>query len=160
MITPETASSRIEAMIKAAERDGAPIESMTFRNAAKIYALYQQRLREANAADFGDLLLWPTLALMNDNQYRRQWAGRFDVVLADEYQDVNYAQHCWLKAMASYCQRFFAVGDDDQSIYGWRGANVELIRRFTRDYPDAGEFRLEENFRSTAPARARRPPCG
>ncbi|WP_245407825.1 ATP-dependent helicase [Rhodoblastus acidophilus] len=149
LITPETASSRIEAMIKAAEREGSPIESMTFRNAAKIYALYQQRLREANAADFGDLLLWPTLALMNDSQYRRQWAERFDAVLADEYQDVNYAQYSWLKAMASHCQRLFAVGDDDQSIYGWRGANVELIRRFTRDYPDAGEFRLEENFRST-----------
>jgi DNA helicase-2/ATP-dependent DNA helicase PcrA len=149
LITPETASPWIEAMIAAAEREGSPIESITFRNAARIYAIYQQRLREANAADFGDLLLWPALALINDDNYRRQWAGRFDAVLADEYQDVNIAQYSWLKAMASDCQRFFAVGDDDQSIYGWRGADVSLIRRFTRDFPDAAEIRLEENFRST-----------
>ena len=149
LITEEAASARIEAMIAAADRRGEPIESMTLRNAGKIYALYQQRLREANAADFGDLLLWPTLALMHDAPYRRQWAERFDAVLADEYQDINVAQYYWLKAMASHCKRLFAVGDDDQSIYGWRGADVSLIRRFTRDFPNAGEIRLEENFRST-----------
>ena len=149
LITEETASARIEAMIAAADRRGEPIESMTLRNAGKIYALYQQRLRDANAADFGDLLLWPTLALMQRRPYRRQWAERFDAVLADEYQDINFAQYSWLKAMASHCKRLFAVGDDDQSIYGWRGADVSLIRRFTRDFPNAGEVRLEENFRST-----------
>ncbi|WP_294537483.1 UvrD-helicase domain-containing protein [uncultured Rhodoblastus sp.] len=149
LITPETAATRIDAIIAAAAHRGEQIESVVLRNAAKVYAIYQRRLREANAADFGDLLLWPTLAMQNTNEYRRQWSSRFVAVLADEYQDVNYAQYTWLKAMASHCRRLFAVGDDDQSIYGWRGADVSLIRRFTRDFPDAAEVRLEENFRST-----------
>jgi DNA helicase-2/ATP-dependent DNA helicase PcrA len=149
LITPETAATRIDAIIAAAAHRGEQIESMVLRNAAKVYTIYQQRLREADAADFGDLLLWPTLAMQNSNEYCHQWSSRFDAVLADEYQDVNYAQYTWLKAMASHCRRLFAVGDDDQSIYGWRGADVGLIRRFTRDFPDAAEVRLEENFRST-----------
>ena len=86
--------------------------------AAKVYPEYQTRLREANAADFGDLLLWPTLALVNDADYRARWAGKFDWVHADEYQDVNFAQYTWLKALASHARRMFVVGDDDQSIYG------------------------------------------
>jgi hypothetical protein len=83
--------------------------------AAKVYPEYQTRLREANAADFGDLLLWPTLALVNDADYRARWAGKFDWVHADEYQDVNFAQYTWLKALASHARRMFVVGDDDQS---------------------------------------------
>jgi len=149
LMTPEAATAQTDSAVAAASRRGDPIDGQVFRNAAKVYALYQQRLSEANAADFGDLLLWPTLAMIKEESYRRQWAGRFDAVLADEYQDVNHAQHHWLKAIASLCRRIFAVGDDDQSIYGWRGADVSLIRRFTRDFPDAAEVRLEENFRST-----------
>ena len=118
--------------------------------AAKVYPEYQTRLREANAADFGDLLLWPTLALVNDADYRARWAGKFDWVHADEYQDVNFAQYTWLKTLASHAERMFVVGDDDQSIYSWRGAeSVAFIRRFRRDFPDAVDIRLEENFRST-----------
>ncbi len=149
LMTPEAAAAQIEAAVAAAARRGDPIDGQVFKNAAKVYALYQQRLGEANAADFGDLLLWPTLAMLKDDGYRRQSAGRFDAVLADEYQDVNHAQYNWLKAMASQCRRIFAVGDDDQSIYGWRNADVSLIRRFARDFSSAAEVRLEENFRST-----------
>ena len=87
-------------------------------------------MREANAADFDDLLLWPTLALFQDADYRARWSGKFDWVHADEYQDVNFAQYTWLKMLASHGKRIFAVGDDDQSIYGWRGADVAYIRRF------------------------------
>jgi len=106
-------------------------------------------LREANAADFGDLLLWPTIALVRDADYRTRWSGKFDWVHADEYQDVNYAQYTWLKMLASHGKRIFVVGDDDQSIYGFRDADVAYIRRFKRDFPDAVDIRLEENFRST-----------
>ncbi len=148
LMTPEAATAQIETAFGAASRRDDPIEGQVFRNAARVYALYQQRLIEANAADFGDLLLWPTVAMLKDDGNRRQWAGRFDAVLADEYQDVNPAQYNWLKAMASLCRRIFVVGDDDQSI-GWRGADVSPIRRFTRDFPDAAEVRLEENIRST-----------
>jgi ATP-dependent DNA helicase UvrD/PcrA len=117
--------------------------------AAKVYPEYQTRLREANAADFGDLLLWPRLALVNDSDDRARWAGKFDWVHADEYQDVNFVQYTWLKTLASLARRMFVVGDDDQSIYGWRGADVAFICRFRRDFPEAVDIRLEENFRST-----------
>jgi DNA helicase-2/ATP-dependent DNA helicase PcrA len=116
--TAEAAAAQIETAVAAAARRGDPIDGQVFRNAARVYALYQQRLGDANAADFGDLLLWPTLAMQKDDGYRRQWAGRFDAILADEYQDVNHTQYNWLKAMASLCRRILAIGDDDQSIYG------------------------------------------
>ena len=82
--------------------------------------------------------------------YKRQlWASRFDCLLADEYQDVNFAQYSWLKALAADHKRLFVVGDDDQAIYSWRGSDIAYIRRFARDFPDALQIRLEENFRST-----------
>ena len=149
LMTPEIAAAHIEAAVAAAQKRGDQTDGFIYRNSARVYRLYQRRLAEANAADFGDLLLWPTLAMIKDEDYRRQWAARFDAVLTDEYQDVNLAHYNWLKAMASHCQRIFAVGDDDQSILGWRGADVSLIRRFTKDFPDAVEIKLEENFRST-----------
>ena len=79
-----------------------------------------------------------------DADYRARWAGKFDWVHADEYQDVNFAQYTWLKTLASHGRRMFVVGDDDQSIYGWRGADVAFIRRFKLDFPDAVDIRLEE----------------
>ena len=149
LMTPKGARSHVENRIAEGNRTGAAIDAAGLTMAAKAYPEYQTRLREANAADFGDLLLWPTLALVNDADYRARWAGKFDWVHADEYQDVNFAQYTWLKALASHARRMFVVGDDDQSIYGWRGADVAFIRRFRRDFPDAVDIRLEENFRST-----------
>ena len=106
--------------------------------AAKVYPEYQTRLREANAADFGDLLLWPTLALLNDADYRARWAGKFDWVHADEYQDVNFAQYTWLKTLASHAKRMFVVGDDDQSILEviWNASPSRRIRRPDSMRPD------------------------
>jgi len=119
------------------------------RASARVYADYQRRLRDGNAADFGDLLLWPARAMQRSESYRTRWASRFDCVLADEFQDVNFAQFTWLRLLAAQHDEIFVVGDDDQSVYGWRGADVGYIRRFTGDFPEAAVFRLEENFRST-----------
>ena len=149
LMTPRAAAAHVENRIGEANRLHAAIDAVGLTTAAKVYPEYQARLREANAADFGDLLLWPTLALVNDADYRARWAGKFDWVHADEYQDVNFAQYTWLKMLASHGRRMFVVGDDDQSIYGWRGADVGFIRRFKLDFPDAVDIRLEENFRST-----------
>jgi DNA helicase-2/ATP-dependent DNA helicase PcrA len=85
-----------------------------------------------------------------DEAYRRRWAGRFDCVLADEYQDVCYIQHAWLQLFSADHGEIFVVGDDDQSVYSFRGADIAYIRRFAHDFPNAKQVRLEENFRSTA----------
>ncbi|HXW72588.1 MAG TPA: 3'-5' exonuclease [Methylocella sp.] len=143
------ASAWADAKIASAARHRDGIDAADLRAAVRVYADYQQRLREANAADFGDLLLWPVLAMHRDENYRDRWASRFDCLLADEYQDVNLAQYSWLKALTADHRRLFVVGDDDQAIYSWRGSDIAYIRRFTRDFPGAQQIRLEENFRST-----------
>ena len=150
LITPEQAPTRIEGMIAEALRGDMPVDRDGTRASARVYADYQRTLREANAADFGDLLLWPTRAMQHNDAYRRRWAGRFDCVLADEYQDVNQAQYSWIRLLASDHGEVFVVGDDDQAVYSWRGADIKYIRRFTRDFPGAAQIRLEENFRSTS----------
>ena len=149
LLTPEDAPAQIERWVAEARRRDAPINIEGLRAAGRVYAAYQRTLRDANAADFGDLLLWPALTLERDAAYRARWAGRFDCVLADEYQDVNHAQYSWLRSLADGHRQIFVVGDDDQSVYSWRGADVEHIRRFARDFPGAAQIRLEENFRST-----------
>ncbi|MEA2754906.1 MAG: ATP-dependent helicase UvrD/PcrA, partial [Aliidongia sp.] len=150
LIAPDEALAHYEALIATAERAGEPVDATGLRITALVYGDYQQRLREANAADFGDLLLWPTRAMQQDLAYRDRWAGRFDCVLADEYQDVNHAQYLWLRLLACGHGRIFVVGDDDQAVFSWRGSDIGYIRNFTRDFPEAAIFRLEENFRSTA----------
>jgi DNA helicase-2/ATP-dependent DNA helicase PcrA len=136
-------------MIAEANRNSMPVDAQGLRTSARVYADYQRRLRDANAADFGDLLLWPARAMQRSESYRTRWASRFDCVVADEFQDVNFAQFTWLRLLAAAHGEIFVVGDDDQSVYGWRGADVGYIRRFTRDFPNAAVYRLEENFRST-----------
>jgi DNA helicase-2/ATP-dependent DNA helicase PcrA len=88
--------------------------------------------------------------MLTSEAYRTRLAGQFDCILADEFQDVNFAQFTWLRLLAGAHGEIFVVGDDDQSVYGWRGADVGYIRRFTDDFPNAAVFRLEENFRSTS----------
>ncbi len=149
LITPEEAPARVEAMIADARRTDTPIDPDGLRASARVYAQYQRMLRDANAADFGDLLLWPTRAMQANLDYRRRWAGRFDCVLADEYQDVNYVQYVWIRLLAADRGEVFVVGDDDQAVYGWRNADIQYIRRFAHDFPGATQIRLEENFRST-----------
>ena len=118
-----------------------------------LYQAYQERLLILNAVDFGDLLLH-CLTIFNDpkrqdalNEYQR----RFRYILVDEYQDTNIAQYLWLRLLAQGHSNITCVGDDDQSIYAWRGAEVGNILRFERDFKDSQVFRLEQNYRSTAP---------
>ena len=116
---------------------------------AKLYAMYQKRLKDLNAADFGDLLL-EVLRLFQENpSVLAEYQDRLQYMLVDEYQDTNVAQYLWLRLLAQGGGNICCVGDDDQSIYGWRGAEVGNILRFERDFPGAKVVRLEENYRST-----------
>lgn len=115
----------------------------------EIYRAYQARLRALNAADFGDLLLHVLAILRKDPEILADWRRRFKYIMVDEYQDTNVGQHLWLRLLAGENGNLCCVGDDDQSIYGWRGAEVGNILRFERDYPGAKVIRLERNYRST-----------
>ncbi|WP_240048384.1 ATP-dependent helicase [Crenalkalicoccus roseus] len=119
--------------------------------ARALYAAYQQRLRELNAADFGDLLLHMTEILRTRPEVLAEWHRRFRYILVDEYQDTNLVQYLWLRLLAQDHRNICCVGDDDQSIYSWRGAEIENILRFERDFPGARVVRLESNYRSTRP---------
>ncbi len=128
-----------------------PGEAGAFANGkgAALYALYQERLKILNAADFGDLLL-ECLRLLRDNpDVLKQYQDRFKYMLIDEYQDTNTIQYLWLRLLAQGRHNICCVGDDDQSIYGWRGADVDNILRFETDFPGAKVIRLERNYRST-----------
>jgi len=115
----------------------------------KLYAAYQDRLRALNACDFGDLLLHPLTLLKRDRQVLEHYQQRFRYIMVDEYQDTNSAQYLWLRLLAQERKNICCVGDDDQSIYSWRGAEVANILRFERDFPGAKIVRLEQNYRST-----------
>ena len=114
-----------------------------------LYKLYQDRLRVLNACDFGDLLLHNLTIFTSHADVLKDYQERFRYVLVDEYQDSNVAQYLWLRLLAAGRQNICCVGDDDQSIYGWRGAEVDNILRFERDFPGAKVVRLERNYRST-----------
>lgn len=118
-------------------------------NALKVYKVYQERLRQLNAVDFGDLILHMITLFTQHQDILQEYAKRFKYILVDEYQDTNIAQYLWLRLLASFHKNICCVGDDDQSIYSWRGAEVGNILRFERDYPDAKIVRLECNYRST-----------
>ena len=117
--------------------------------AAEIYKQYQARLAEVNAVDFGDLLLHCVTLWQQHPDVLEQYQRRFRYILVDEYQDTNVAQYLWLRLLAQGTQDVCCVGDDDQSIYGWRGAEVGNILRFEKDFPGATIVRLERNYRST-----------
>ncbi|MCW0196583.1 ATP-dependent helicase, partial [Sphingopyxis sp.] len=113
------------------------------------YALYQARLKTLNACDFGDLLLHMLVILKTHRDVLEQYQGRFKYILVDEYQDTNASQYLWLRLLAQSRKNICCVGDDDQSIYSWRGAEVANILRFEKDFPGATVIRLEQNYRST-----------
>lgn len=115
----------------------------------ELYRQYQHRLRELNAADFGDLLLHVVTIFQTHSEVLVQYQRFFRYILVDEYQDTNVAQYLWLRLLAQGHQNICCVGDDDQSIYGWRGAEVGNILRFEKDFPGAHVVRLEQNYRST-----------
>ncbi|MBL3584833.1 UvrD-helicase domain-containing protein [Rhodovulum sulfidophilum] len=115
----------------------------------KLYAAYQERLKTLNAADFGDLLLHVVTIFQAHPDLLEQYRRWFRYILVDEYQDTNVAQYLWLRLLAGGHKNICCVGDDDQSIYGWRGAEVGNILRFEKDFPGAAVIRLEQNYRST-----------
>ena len=115
----------------------------------ELYAQYQTRLKELNAVDFGDLLLHVVTIFQTHADVLAQYQRWFRYILVDEYQDTNVAQYLWLRLLAADHKNICCVGDDDQSIYGWRGAEVGNILRFEKDFPGAHVVRLEQNYRST-----------
>jgi len=114
-----------------------------------IYREYQQRLATLNACDFGDLLLHNVSLFTKEPEILARYQKQFRYILVDEYQDSNVVQYLWLRLLAQAHRNICVVGDDDQSIYGWRGAEVENILRFEHDFPGAKVIRLEQNYRST-----------
>jgi DNA helicase-2/ATP-dependent DNA helicase PcrA len=130
-----------------------PAEDSDFANghARELYTAYQARLRTLNAADFGDLLLMVTDILRDHPDVLADYHRRFRYILVDEYQDTNLVQYLWLRLLAQERKNICCVGDDDQSIYSWRGAEIENILRFEKDFPGAKIVRLETNYRSTSP---------
>jgi len=119
--------------------------------AQTLYAAYQDRLKTLNATDFGDLLLLTTHLLKTDPEVLATYHRAFRYILVDEYQDTNLVQYYWLRLLAQAQKNICCVGDDDQSIYSWRGAEIENILKFERDFPGAKIVKLEANYRSTAP---------
>ena len=131
------------------EIDAGESEAYANGKGAAMYAAYQARLRALNACDFGDLLLHMLTLLKTDREILEFYQERFRYILVDEYQDTNSSQYLCLRLLAQKRKNICCVGDDDQSIYSWRGAEVANILRFERDFPGAKIIRLEQNYRST-----------
>lgn len=144
----------VHASISAAKNELAlpedmPINSYRDEVVARVYQRYQQALLTNNAMDFDDLLLWTAHLLDTNPEVRRKYAQRYEHILVDEFQDTNQAQYSLLKHLASEHRNIYVVGDTDQSIYRWRGADYRNVLRFEEDYPDAQVILLEQNYRST-----------
>ena len=116
----------------------------------EIYKLYQNRLLELNCVDFGDIILYTIKILMEHKDILERYQSRFKYIMIDEYQDTNVSQYLLIRLLSQKHRNLCCVGDDDQSIYSWRGAEIENILRFNKDFPDAQTIRLERNYRSTA----------
>jgi DNA helicase-2/ATP-dependent DNA helicase PcrA len=132
-----------------ADLDAGESEAYANGKGQRFYQLYQDRLRALNACDFGDLLLHMLNVLRKHRDVLEQYQQRFKYVMVDEYQDTNQVQYLWLRLLAQPRHNICVVGDDDQSIYSWRGAEVANILRFEKDFPGAKVIRLEQNYRST-----------
>src|SRR3990172_5883917 len=126
-----------------------PINSYRDEVIARVYQRYQQMLLASNAVDFDDLLLWTAKLLVDNIEIRKKYSQRFEHVLVDEFQDTNQAQYVLLKHLASFHKNLYVVGDTDQSIYRWRGADYRNVLRFENDFPNAQVILLEQNYRST-----------
>jgi len=129
--------------------DDYPVQTYRDEVVARIYRRYQELLLASNALDFDDLLLWTAYLLENTPAVRDKYAHRYEHVLVDEFQDTNMAQYILLKHLVSFHRNLYVVGDVDQSIYGWRGADYRNVLRFEKDFPDAQVILLEQNYRST-----------
>jgi len=129
--------------------DAVENESYANGRGAQFYKLYQDRLKALNACDFGDLLLHMLNIFREHHDVLAQYQQRFKYILVDEYQDTNQVQYLWLRLLAQARKNICVVGDDDQSIYSWRGAEVANILKFEKDFPGAAVVKLEQNYRST-----------
>src|SRR5262245_3487311 len=151
-ITPEAISaaiSKAKNQLLTPERYAGTASDFFSEMVARVYPAYEKRLREANAFDFDDLLLWPALALKNDAELRAELDARFRFVLIDEYQDTNQAQYAIARALSVDQPNLCVVGDANQSIYAWRGANIRNILNFEEDFPNVRVLTLDRNYRST-----------
>src|SRR5690606_9593351 len=150
------APKALRALISAAKRDGDDPYEVDLgdgfdRNTIEIGRQYQLALRRSNAVDFDDLLLLVLKIVENpESQAGRDLRAKFSYVLVDEFQDTNMVQYRIVRALTSATRNLCVVGDDDQSIYGWRGADVRIIRGFKHDFSEAQVIKLEQNYRSTA----------
>lgn len=115
----------------------------------KVYPVYQRKLLACNSVDFDDLLLWVAVVLQENEELRERLDERFAYIMVDEYQDTNLAQYAIVRGLSNRCPNLAVTGDPDQSIYGWRGANIGNILGFERDFPQVQVVRLEQNYRST-----------
>jgi DNA helicase-2/ATP-dependent DNA helicase PcrA len=129
--------------------DAAESEAYANGKGQLLYRQYQERLKTLNACDFGDLLLHMLVILKGHRDVLEHYQTRFKYILVDEYQDTNQSQYLWLRLLAQERKNICCVGDDDQSIYSWRGAEIANILRFEKDFPGAKIVRLEQNYRST-----------
>ena len=144
LVTPETYAKAVE--------DAGRTAPMAPGTVADVYAAYERRKTDQDGnrlLDFDDLILLPTLLLQRNEEVRERWQNKIRYLLVDEYQDTNTSQYELVKLLVGQRARFTVVGDDDQSIYGWRGAEVDNILRFERDFPGAKIVKLERNYRST-----------
>jgi len=132
--------------IKAGEMD-----DYTLRTVSRVYRSYQDKLEEWNGLDFGDLIRLPTILLDKDLDSVKRWKERFEFLLVDEYQDTNHAQYVLASQLAAPEDNICVVGDDDQAIFGWRGADVSNLLEFEEDYPEAEVVHLSKNYRSKKP---------
>jgi DNA helicase-2/ATP-dependent DNA helicase PcrA len=150
--TPETiqgAISKAKNQLLLPDKYAAQANDYFSQVAAQVYPVYEKKMRDANAVDFDDLLLWPALALRSDPELRAELDARFRYVLIDEYQDTNKAQYAIARGLTMDYPNLCVVGDPDQSIYRWRGSDIRNILDFERDFPEARVITLGENFRST-----------
>ncbi|HLJ94234.1 MAG TPA: UvrD-helicase domain-containing protein [Gemmataceae bacterium] len=145
----EAAISKAKNQLLTADRYAERAGDFFSQTVARVYPIYEKKLRDANALDFDDLLLIPALALKQDPELRAELDARFRYVLIDEYQDTNSAQYAIARGLSVDYPNLCVVGDPDQSIYGWRGANIRNILDFERDFPKARVITLDRNYRST-----------
>jgi DNA helicase-2/ATP-dependent DNA helicase PcrA len=151
-VAPRAVQARIsdaKTLLQGPEEMAAQSESFNDEILARVYTRYARALRDNGAMDFDDLLMVTAQLLEGNEAVRHRWQTRFQHVLVDEYQDTNHAQYRLVRALAEPQRNVVAVGDDDQGIYSWRGADVRNILDFERDYPNAHVVALEQNYRST-----------
>jgi DNA helicase-2/ATP-dependent DNA helicase PcrA len=129
--------------------DDFPVQTYRDEVVKRVYEKYQQALLTSNALDFDDLLLWTAFLLEREPAVREKYARRYEHILVDEFQDTNMAQYMLLKHLATFHRNIFVVGDPDQSVYRWRGADYRNVLRFEEDFPDTQVILLEQNYRST-----------